>query len=245
MHLSGHTLYWIHEGEGKFTSKEQTILVTSGTLLYASPGLQVQYTSDEKYPMEFTIIRFDCMTLDNHKDSWVAAPVEHLGLPFCMPTSNIDRLEMDGLIQSLIKRWNPTSIGGEVGTKAALSELILYASKYLVQLKRQTSSMFERIKETMQFQYHQALSIEGLARDYGISPVYLRKLFHMHEGCSPKQYLEAIRYENAVRLLLHSDLSLRTIAEVCGYSDEFHFSKVFKKTAGQAPATFKRQMSGK
>lgn len=240
-HLSGHTLYWIHEGEGKFTAGE-SIDVASGTLLYASPGLNVNYRSNDKFPMDFTIIRFECMTVAPQDEAWITQSVEHLALPFYMPTIGADRAEMQGLMSRLIKRWNPSSAGGEVGSKAALGEVLLYASKYLQSKKQSGDSLFEKIKETLQLQYHQELSVEQLARSHGISPVYLRKLFHAHEGCSPKQYLESIRHQNALRLLLHSDLTLRMIAEVCGYSDEFHFSKVFKKITGLAPAKYKKHL---
>jgi AraC family transcriptional regulator len=242
-HLSGHTLYWIHEGEGTFTAQE-TVAVSAGSLLYAHPGQQVQYQSSENHPMDFTIIRFECVTLERENDTWNTCPVEGLSLPFCMTAANMNRLELTRFMDRIICCWNPTASGGEVATKAALSEMLLYAHKHLSNSKQETgSAVFERAKEAMELRYSSDLSVESLARSYGISSVYLRKLFHVYEGCSPKQYLESVRHQNALRLLLHSDLSLRMIAEACGYTDEFHFSKAFKKRVGQAPATYKRHMS--
>ncbi|MDF2936475.1 MAG: transcriptional regulator, AraC family [Paenibacillaceae bacterium] len=239
-HLSGHTLYWIHEGEGTFIAGEK-LEVTAGSLLYAHPDLEVQYQSSERRPLDFTIIRFECMTVERQEDSWSTSPVVRLPLPFCMPAANMDRLEVSGLMDRIIRGWNPSATGGEVASKAALSGMLLYAGKHLTGMKQETRfTLFERIKEAMQLRYVSNLSVEGLARAYGISPVYLRKLFHAYEDCSPKQYLETVRHENALRLLLHSELSLRMIAEVCGYTDEFHFSKVFKKRTGQSPAKYKK-----
>ncbi|MFM9328560.1 AraC family transcriptional regulator [Paenibacillus mesotrionivorans] len=239
-HLSGHTLYWIHEGEGTFIAGEKRE-VTAGSLLYARPDMEVQYRSSERRPLDFTIIRFECMTVEPKEDSWSTSPVVHLPLPFCMPAANVDRLEASRLMERIIRGWNPSAAGGEVASKAALSEMLLYAEKHLSGRKQESRfTLFERIKEAIQLRHTSSLSVEELARTYGISPVYLRKLFHEYEGCSPKQYLETVRHENALRLLLHSDLSLRMIAEVCGYTDEFHFSKVFKKRTGQSPARYKR-----
>ncbi len=240
--LSGHTLYWIHDGEGTFITREK-LDVSAGSLLYAHPGLQVQYSSSENNPLDFTIIRFECLTLEHKEGSWSTCPVGHLSLPFHMPATNMDRLELSQFMDRIIRRWNPTSAGGEVAVKAALSEMLLYAGKHLTGSKQETrNNLFEKIKEAMQLRYSGPLSVEDLARTYGISPVYLRKLFHLYEGCSPKQYLETVRHENALRLLLHSDLSLRMIAEVCGYTDEFHFSKVFKKRMGQSPAKYRKHL---
>ncbi|MNW28832.1 HTH-type transcriptional activator Btr [compost metagenome] len=239
-HLSGHTLYWVHEGEGSFTTQE-SVEVKSGSLVYAPPGLNVSYQSHNRNPMNFTIIRFECITVEAQANAWVTHPVEHLRLPLLVATTRNDHVEMEGMMTRLIRKWNPASPCGEVGSKAALSEVLHYISQNCLLEKVSQDALFEKIKETLQLHYQDSIRIEQLARNHGISSVYLRKLFHTHEGCSPKQYLDSIRYQNALRLLLHSDLSIQWIAEACGYTDEFHFSKVFKRITGLAPSKYRKE----
>ena len=85
------------------------------------------------------------------------------------------------------------------------------------------------------------LSIGCLAQRCGISEIYFRqqfgKLFHR----SPKQYIIDLRIRKAKQLLTDSDLSITQIAEQCGFTNPYHFSRTFKDITGLTPTTFKRQ----
>lgn len=82
------------------------------------------------------------------------------------------------------------------------------------------------------------LSNEVLARQAGISEVYFRKLFQAHYGTTPKQYILNLRIQKAKQLLVESPFSVSAIAEECGFSSVYHFSRVFKEKTGASPSRF-------
>ncbi|MBD3242844.1 MAG: helix-turn-helix domain-containing protein [Chitinivibrionales bacterium] len=79
-----------------------------------------------------------------------------------------------------------------------------------------------------------------LARACGMSTNAFIRLFSAETGQSPQAWYVRRRVDYACELLHHSRLSIEQIAETAGFHDRAHFSKVFKKLRGIAPAAFRR-----
>ena len=71
-----------------------------------------------------------------------------------------------------------------------------------------------------------------------ISASSLQRPFEARFGISPKQYLNKLRMNRALELLMENKLSVKEIALVCGFSDEKYFSRAFKKKYGYPPSHF-------
>jgi two-component system response regulator YesN len=85
------------------------------------------------------------------------------------------------------------------------------------------------------------LSLNDIAHAAYISPYYLSHIFKEKLNCTVIDYLTNVRIEEAKKLLRKKGLSIVSISERIGYSDSGYFSKVFKKSEGITPSTFKRQ----
>ena len=73
---------------------------------------------------------------------------------------------------------------------------------------------------------------------------YVRDLFTQKVGCTPLQYLTEIRLDYAKQLLSSRNLtnySIRNISFMCGFSDPYYFSRVFKKHTGVSPRNWESQ----
>ena len=73
------------------------------------------------------------------------------------------------------------------------------------------------------------LSVSQLERTF-------RRLFHM----TPRQYVQRVRVNAAAERLLHTDEPIAEIAIDSGFYDQSHFTKVFRRTMGEPPATYRR-----
>ena len=82
------------------------------------------------------------------------------------------------------------------------------------------------------------LSNTCLARQIGISEVYLRKLFLAHYNITPRQHILDIRIRKAKQLLCDTPLTVATIAEKCGFSSVYHFCRMFKQRTGLTPTQY-------
>ncbi|WP_249662396.1 helix-turn-helix transcriptional regulator, partial [Lysinibacillus fusiformis] len=59
-------------------------------------------------------------------------------------------------------------------------------------------------------------------------------------GQGATDYLTELRIGHATQLLRDTDLLVREIARKVGYSDEFFFSRKFKKEMGVSPSAFNK-----
>lgn len=89
--------------------------------------------------------------------------------------------------------------------------------------------------------YGQNITVEQLAQGCAMSASTLHRCFRQSLGMTPMQYLQEYRLKHAARLLTGKQ-TLAKIAEECGFCDEFHLSRNFKKQFGMSPREYKKRM---
>ena len=103
---------------------------------------------------------------------------------------------------------------------------------------RSPKTNLANVKLYMDKHYDQPLSIAELASEAGISPKYFVDLFKKTYGQSAMEYLTDLCINRAKRHLKESSHKLRDIALKVGYSDEYYFSRKFKKEVGVSPSDY-------
>jgi AraC-like DNA-binding protein len=83
-----------------------------------------------------------------------------------------------------------------------------------------------------------------LAELAGLSAGYFLRAFRRAYGVPPMVYQGRLRVAAARTLLRSTDLGCKEIADRLGYSDEFHFSKSFRRAAGCPPGQYRRSGRG-
>ena len=77
--------------------------------------------------------------------------------------------------------------------------------------------------------YNCKITLKDLCRLSNMSRSTLLSQFHTLCNCSPTEYMQSVRIDNAKKMLADSDLSIATIAQECGFYDSSHFTKAFSK----------------
>ncbi len=90
----------------------------------------------------------------------------------------------------------------------------------------------DRAAEWICENYSGTICVEELAARCGVSKEYFIRSFKEHMGTTPGQYWIALRIAKAKELLPGKRLSVREVAELVGFKDEFYFSRLFKKSTG-------------
>ena len=70
---------------------------------------------------------------------------------------------------------------------------------------------------------------------------YFSKLFKEVIGCTPQEFLIALRLNEAAELMKSSNTSIGEIAVRCGYPNQLHFSRAFKKRYGVPPREWRKE----
>ena len=122
------------------------------------------------------------------------------------------------------QRWREAQLedGGATGTD--------------VQLHREFLELLERDLATS----HEA---RHYAAELGVTTGTLSRVLTKLTGQPTKQLILDRVLLEAARLLRFSDLSIKEIAARLGFSDQFAFSKAFKRRRGEAPLDFRERVA--
>ena len=88
-------------------------------------------------------------------------------------------------------------------------------------------------------------TLEELAKKSNYTKNHFIIKFKEKTGQTPINFLNNIRLENVRTMLYQTDLPINVIMTECGFMDFAYFSKLFKKTFGSSPKTFRQQMKTK
>jgi AraC-like DNA-binding protein len=99
------------------------------------------------------------------------------------------------------------------------------------------------LKELIQDHIDTNLSLKELSKDLSINPSYLSREFSRHfDNLSFGEYIRKLRIEKAIELMVDPSHSLTDIAYLTGFSDQSHFSRIFRKHTGLAPSDYRKRM---
>jgi len=85
-----------------------------------------------------------------------------------------------------------------------------------------------------------SIRLQELAGLVGLSPSYFSHAFKASTGMPPHQWQMAARIRRAQALLARPGATLAGIAATTGFSDQAHFTRVFKRMVGVTPAIWQR-----
>lgn len=83
-------------------------------------------------------------------------------------------------------------------------------------------------------------SVDSLAALAGVSRSCLNRQFSSSYGCSPMGFVHTVRMRAAARMLMGSDLPVKSIAAAVGYASRSHFSRAFAAQYGSDPSQYRR-----
>jgi AraC family transcriptional regulator len=83
-------------------------------------------------------------------------------------------------------------------------------------------------------------SIAEIAHECGLSSGYFARAFKRSMGVPPYKWQTKMRVERAKELLRDPRCELADIAQLCGFVDQSHFTRVFSRSEGYSPGRWRR-----
>ncbi|UGS41425.1 AraC family transcriptional regulator [Pseudocitrobacter corydidari] len=97
-----------------------------------------------------------------------------------------------------------------------------------------------RIIRWIETHFHERCSLEEIAAEMGCSRGHASRRFHEETGGTIQEYLMMRRIRQACELLLHTQNSVRDIAEQVGFSEYAWFITCFRKNMGKTPLQYRK-----
>lgn len=106
-----------------------------------------------------------------------------------------------------------------------------------------SSAVYEKTDQLLNYlhtSYHTKITSADIEKQFSMNFDYLNRIFKKRTQSAIFAYLNTIRLEEARQLLLTTHLPVREIAARTGFSDEYYFSRVFKKALSVSPMKFRK-----
>lgn len=145
--------------------------------------------------------------------------------------------------------WLARRLAQECREQDSVSPLIIEA--FALELLAECSRSEDRFHATrsprwlasgralLQARFAEPLSLAEIAESTGVSADHLARAFHRYYGCTIGDFVRRLRVEFACRRLADSDDALAEIAIAAGFTDQSHFTRVFRRCMGVTPAVFR------
>lgn len=111
--------------------------------------------------------------------------------------------------------------------------------------KKKIPGWVKDLKEMIQDQVDTQFTfdLKKISTDLELNPSYLSREFSKYfEDLNFGKYIRKIRIEKAINLIHQSDYSLTEIAYLTGFSDQSHFTRIFKQHTGKNPSSFRKNL---
>jgi AraC-like DNA-binding protein len=223
-----YTLHFVLSGSGTLEIGKNSFFVTQGQMFFIPPGEKMRYYPDNADPWEYMWFSFtgDC----------AASYGKMLGFSVSEPVKTVQYFSgIKNRLQKLMK-----SLSEENGN--VFSALSAFYGIMEVCTSELPATGVRAIKKHIDESFAQpGFRVEQLCHDAGFSHAHLLRLFRQTYGMTVIKYVIKKRIDYACELLISTDLSIQSIAFSCGFTDEIHFMKTFKREVGISALKYRKQ----
>jgi AraC family transcriptional regulator len=147
---------------------------------------------------------------------------------------------VSGMARRVYDEMRRMDAAAPLAIEGLLLELVASASRMRQHENARRPRWLEDARDRIHADLTDRPTLTGLARSVGVHPVTLARAFRRVFGCTVGEYVRRLRIERAARQLADTDLSLAEIALIEGFSDQSHFSNLFRRHTGLSPFQFRR-----
>jgi len=160
------------------------------------------------------------------------------------PTSPDYFSERSGMLVWNAKKLYQEINNWQIGSDQVVEGIVLQMLG--VSMRKQTEEKqpplwLKQVINRLNEEFTENVRVEALASEVGIHPVHLASVFRQfyHENIS--EYVQKLRINYAEKLLLSDKTPICEIAYMSGFTDQSHFTRMFKRYVGTTPAMFRNR----
>lgn len=107
-----------------------------------------------------------------------------------------------------------------------------------------SNSQTSRLRDFIEAHLSSTIRVDDLGRSVALSRNRFSRAFRRTFGQSPYAYVVRRRALRACEMMLGSAAPLSEVAQDCGFADQAHFTRVFRRVVGESPSVWRRQRAG-
>ena len=225
-------LLYIVSGELNVSFPNKDEIIGAGTFLIFPPNCRYRYSHTNGSPIEYMWLHFT--------GSDVKSTLEKYELQLF---PKVNKIQPD---DAIIIRFQNIFNAFIKHDKFRQNELSTLLERLMISLARRVSgekkqsNLLNKSISYINSNYVQDIRVPELAKMENLSVSRYNTLFKTVMGISPIEYIKKMRLASACELLSATDLPIKTVSSMIGYSDSHFFSRIFKKNIGVSPAFYRK-----
>ena len=226
-------LYYIKEGSATLISNGCKKEISARGFFVNFPNSQnIYYTNNNSFwsikwiVVEGTIIENYLSLLDISRDK-----------PFVQLTDSND---IEYLFDEMYENFDKSTLSSKIYCVSLIHKLFSLLSEKLSLLKTENKYIITALDIIGRDFQNPDFNVNTLSKMMGLHYNYFSILFKRETGISPKKAINDCRIKNACKMLKFTDNSVKNISLKCGFSDEFYFSRNFKKVMKVSPTEYRK-----
>lgn len=225
-------IYYVRDGAGYVTIGGKKLVIEKDKLYLIPPYMPLTLKCEDYLDhlwVHFIIDRFSSSALfDLTRDNYQAPPqlqgefyntINELNIAYKAGGVR-DILRAQGLVRLLLVNFLPEDAG-------------ILPARQIMEFRPTLEYIDDNLDDD--------LSNSDLAELHNWHPTYFANRFSQALGISPRNYIVRKRIEKARQLLWVGKMTVAQVAREVGFSDEYYFSRVFKKLTGIPPGKYQKQ----
>ncbi len=158
-------------------------------------------------------------------------PIHHLGV----------NQEIMADYEHIVQLCRDQTPGFQIRLGALVLQLLahIHASEMTSQTAHGDRDLIKGARSLMQMHLESGIEVEQLADELGVAYTHLLNIFRQYTGLTPYQYFLQLRIHRARELLLNQDLSIKEVAALLNFENQYYFSRLFKRKTGLSPTQWK------
>lgn len=137
--------------------------------------------------------------------------------------------------RSLLKQWLPFQFQPISSPEIAETDESKVDNIYF-----NSCSQLQKVFDFIEAHYHEAISLQDVAKEVGFSPSYLTELVKKKTGNTVNRWIIKRRLTAACSLLLETSNSIESVAESVGYNNLTHFFNQFRQHYQTTPKVWRQ-----
>ncbi len=210
-------IHYVVSGKGVLETKYDRYDISAGQAFIIRANERVNYYPDKEDPWKYIWVGFSGRTSEVLDIAPEVVDFEH-----------------PELFEALLKYPELHGMKNEY-LIGIINLIICDICRELDNVRRENNRFVLRAVRFVQKNYMRDISAEAVADEVNLSRRYLSALFKAEMGLTLKEYITSVRMEHA-KEFLSKGYSVAQTARLCGYNDQFNFSKMFKKFFGKSPS---------
>ena len=228
-------LHFILSGKGIYKSNNKTYEINQGEAFLIFPDTTSFYRSDTKNPWQYMWIAFDGIRAKQYiKQAGFSAENPYITLK--NPKIVTDALKL--LIEET-KKENTCELSLIGYTYLFFSALCNDNDNKYTDDSTPVHTYIDKATKYIDRYLWRKITVNELAKHIGLDRSYFSVIFKEEMNIAPGEYITRTKLEYACRLLKTTTLSIAEISSLSGHTDQFSFSRLFRKKIGCTPTQYR------